>query len=295
MLRCISVFSLLVVFCCSCLASADDGTLYRHFVVNATSRNAVCNDGSPPAYYVRLAEGSSDWLIYLEGGGGCYDEQSCLERYQSSQFLMTSSLSAETFSFSGPVSSNCTANPAMCRFNVAYIHYCSSDWWAGTYPSSKSGNKFHFFGRNIVQAVVEDLLDETVNSTISGSMKTATRVILAGDSAGGCGTFQHADSLASFLRASLDVGQDLVYGAIPDCGWFLGGDGFKEYACTNNEVCNVEHRFRSGESMWGLSPPVDCAAAHPSDLWKCLTGNVIYTFIKEPVFPFLFLTDAWQV
>lgn len=40
-------------------------------------KDAVCTDGSPAGYYIRRSVQSSTWLVYLQGGGWCYDEASC--------------------------------------------------------------------------------------------------------------------------------------------------------------------------------------------------------------------------
>jgi len=42
---------------------------------------AVCNDGTSAAYaWKKSPTGSNRWLIYLAGGGMCYDHDSCVER-----------------------------------------------------------------------------------------------------------------------------------------------------------------------------------------------------------------------
>lgn len=51
---------------------------------------AVCNDGSLAVYYIKKNSQSKNWLIYLEAGGQCYDEDSCVKRWNSSQNLMSS-------------------------------------------------------------------------------------------------------------------------------------------------------------------------------------------------------------
>ena len=40
---------------------------------------AVCNDGSAAGYYFsKGSAASSTFLVYLSGGGQCYDEDSCV-------------------------------------------------------------------------------------------------------------------------------------------------------------------------------------------------------------------------
>ena len=70
--------------------SANCITLHKQVVVNATERNAVCNDGSPAVYYTYTNPDSDRWLIYLEGGGSCVSALSCWVRYFSMHRLMTS-------------------------------------------------------------------------------------------------------------------------------------------------------------------------------------------------------------
>lgn len=52
----------------------------------STSRfpNAVCNDGSAAGFYLRESPSkSSVWIVFLEGGGWCWDEKSCSDRSPS--------------------------------------------------------------------------------------------------------------------------------------------------------------------------------------------------------------------
>ena len=58
---------------------------------------AVCNDGSPGAYYITEAAPRKGhaaarhvWLIFLQGGGWCWDAASCAARYANERTLMSS-------------------------------------------------------------------------------------------------------------------------------------------------------------------------------------------------------------
>lgn len=78
---------------------------------------AVCNDGSPASYYIRLSE-SKVWMILLEGGYYCYDQASCSQRYLNSHNLTTSVLN-KNFKFSnGILSSDPIQNPNWFNINV---------------------------------------------------------------------------------------------------------------------------------------------------------------------------------
>ena len=58
----------------------------------AEEQNTLCNDGSAPVYYTHLNSDSSEWLLYLEGGGDCYNKASCEDRSKNSANLMTGAL-----------------------------------------------------------------------------------------------------------------------------------------------------------------------------------------------------------
>ena len=42
--------------------------------------DALCNDFTQAGYYIRRNDSSSDWLVFLEGGGACYSAETCNRR-----------------------------------------------------------------------------------------------------------------------------------------------------------------------------------------------------------------------
>lgn len=44
-------------------------------------RGALCNDFTSAGYFIHKTPGSSNWVIFLEGGGGCNSPRKCNERY----------------------------------------------------------------------------------------------------------------------------------------------------------------------------------------------------------------------
>jgi Pectinacetylesterase len=61
------------------------------------SPGAVCNDGSPGAIYYAAGD-PMKWVVYLAGGGWCWDEATCAARFDSSPELMSSTSYAQTLS-----------------------------------------------------------------------------------------------------------------------------------------------------------------------------------------------------
>jgi hypothetical protein len=144
-------------------APALGARLTRHWI---NAPEAVCNDGSPAAAYVRRAGTQANrdrWIIYLQGGGSCDNDQDCLDRWQSFDNnyglqKMSSSIPAATWNgwypgagapsgwtlqganYAVPVSiapqglfSSAAANP-FADWNQVFVHYCSSDQWLGQKP-----------------------------------------------------------------------------------------------------------------------------------------------------------------
>ena len=61
----------------------------RVFLTDAAQNGAVCLDGSPGAYYIRTntttghTTDPSKWIIFMEGGGWCANNEGCLGRSHS--------------------------------------------------------------------------------------------------------------------------------------------------------------------------------------------------------------------
>ena len=89
---------------------------------NAQS-GSVCNDGSPPTFYIRRSMSSRDderrkWLIVLDGGYFCHDASSCRARMLNSPQL-TSSRHNEPFRLGhGILSSSRAQNAHWFNVNV---------------------------------------------------------------------------------------------------------------------------------------------------------------------------------
>lgn len=75
--------------------------------------------------------GQNKWIVYLQGGGWCRDEQNCLDRSKTS--LGSSKSWAKTFSLTGHgfLSGDETVNPEFYNWNVAYVNYCDGASFAG--------------------------------------------------------------------------------------------------------------------------------------------------------------------
>ncbi len=131
---------------------------------------AICNDGSPAVYYVRLWSGEENrdkWLIMLQGGGSCGSGQACAERWCSvatnfGMDKMTTTLSKPSINGGGIL-----APGVQNRFggwNTVLVYYCSSNGWTGrksdleyaaTNGSVSVAYRMHFRGADFLDAVLD--------------------------------------------------------------------------------------------------------------------------------------------
>src|SRR5688572_17378635 len=97
---------------------------------------AVCNDGSRGGYYYAPAPNNSQfssiYLLHLPGGGQCYDEKSCSERWNkpTHNLLMSSNGFPETCHKTGLLDSDSSIN-SLYGVHKLLVGYCSSDGYMG--------------------------------------------------------------------------------------------------------------------------------------------------------------------
>ncbi|MEO1174995.1 MAG: pectin acetylesterase-family hydrolase, partial [Myxococcota bacterium] len=85
---------------------------------------AKCRDGSDTGFLLRLGEDASEWLIYLEGGGACFNSVTCLAN--------PNSFGAEDVAATVPglefgvFDRRDTVSP-VAGWNAVYVPYCTGD------------------------------------------------------------------------------------------------------------------------------------------------------------------------
>jgi len=138
---------------------------------------AFCRDGSRAPLAVSVNPDSKDLMIFLEGGGACYDKATCLGSFSTvgHQFLLMGGLFDET-----------VPNNPVKGWNMVYVPYCTGDSHAGTNPSGDvpggpSGQKF--VGYTNMGVFLK---------TIVPMFPNLERVLLTGISAGGFGASANA-------------------------------------------------------------------------------------------------------
>lgn len=206
--------------------------LTRHFVENAEQRMAICNDGSPAVYYMSegAGEGKDNWLVYLQGGGYCENEEDCMARAKESPKLVSTERRAEQVNVGGIFLRDPELNPDFYNMTQVYVSYCSSDLWAGDTEHEVNGETWQFRGTHIVKAVIEDL-----------NMEDTELLLFAGSSIGAAGMVNNADRVAAMIPDSVEMK------AIVDGLWWpivepFDGDPYKTNAAdeANMEYLNLQ-------------------------------------------------------
>lgn len=159
-----------------------------------------CANGSSTGLGVNPADGSSDVVIYLMGGGACWDAASCYLiksawnvdlGYGAAQF------SGESFRHLALFDRRAAANP-FSSASFVYVPYCTGDLHVGTAEQSYlQGQRTRHVGAKNLDAFLKRL---------GPTFSTARRVFVVGTSAGGFGAQMNAWRFAAaFPSAEVHV------------------------------------------------------------------------------------------
>lgn len=171
---------------------------------------AVCSDGSQYAFYVEFSETSDNIVVYLMGGGGCWDYESCRvggsARGQANPEGLPDNYANEHLNVAGlavnvnqvyPLLNDDPAVSPMADWNKVFVPYCTGDVYSGsitnTYTNGDQTEELIFAhqGHNNVIAMIE-MLNEMFTSV--------PKLFVGGCSAGGAGAIVNY----YFLRTGLE-------------------------------------------------------------------------------------------
>ena len=176
-----------------------------------------CRNGSNTGIGVRLRPDSDNILIYLEGGGACFNAGTCLANPSFFGKIQFDSW-ANTGLQSGIHNKRDDDNPFR-DWNMIYIPYCTGDVHSGTNTSADIDigfNNLNMVGYNNVTLALNAIQMYMEDRDLE-------EVFLTGSSAGGFGTLTNASQVAEiFSGAKLTVLDDsgpvqMNQEAQPDC------------------------------------------------------------------------------
>ncbi len=149
---------------------------------------AFCGDGSPTG--IGVYPGSSDLLVFLDGGGACWDWQTCFGPLRNLSIITAGPFGRDQFLFRQAFSGGSVLDPAapsnpFAGWTMVFVPYCTGDVHAGDQPTvytSPDGQAmtFHHVGHSNVVAALTRLV---------ATYPAPSRLVVAGSSAGGFGSF----------------------------------------------------------------------------------------------------------
>lgn len=151
-----------------------------------------CRDGSATGFGIRFQEGAENLVIYLEGGGACFNEATCATN--PSSFSSTDFQTLEAQRGNAGLFDTTEDNP-IGDWNAIYVPYCTGDVHGGSNP----GTLVPDVG---VQQFVGHINVERVLDVVEPVVGDPTKVLLTGASAGGFGTLVNFAQVAERFDAS---------------------------------------------------------------------------------------------
>ncbi len=213
--------------------------------------------------------GATDLVIYMEGGGECYDATTCwgptpkannLTGYDGGTFASPNNLQLKY-----PALKRSSTGSPFAAMDMAYIPYCTGDMHAGTMEvdltlDGGATMPTYFVGANDLELFLARLVP-----TFPG----VTRVVLLGTSAGGFGTYLTFDRVAGAFGPGVRV--DIIDDSGPPLT--------KPKATDNQALLDT----------WHFVPPAGCTSPCNSFL-----AVMTSTRAAQPMSRLGFLSFSWD-
>lgn len=172
------------------------------------STGAVCGNGSPYKFFVNRAPNTSNTVFYMEGGGACWDYESCTGA-SSLGARNPNGIPDDYLDFSNPATS--LVSPFVFRtnpwsqtktqaWNIVYIPYCTGDLYSGdkieVYDSEDGTESivWHHNGLRNVRAML---------AWMKNNVPRPGQSLMTGCSAGGGGTITNYTHVREDLDPTL--------------------------------------------------------------------------------------------
>eukprot|EP00118_Oscarella_pearsei_P028790 m.2931 g.2931 ORF g.2931 m.2931 type:complete len:383 (+) comp8982_c0_seq2:464-1612(+) len=265
------------------LAATRD--LQRHLFSKeqVESHGSRCLDGSPSGYYYQNGTEETSWVFFLEGGGFCDDQDSCVKRANTSlgsSKHWPSTSADDKGDVPGLLSTDPVANKDFYSWNHVYIPYCGGDVHSGQRGGPNDWN-LYFAGHLTVKTVLSDLLNWT-------SLHQAKDVLVSGRSAGGIAAFEQADYFAEILHWASVKSAPI--------GGLFSPEGITSYDRWQKEE-GPEPRVSFGHDLYQSFTQEACTKANPGKAYMCGPANIafVYSYVKTPLFVIENQYDSYQL
>ncbi len=155
---------------------------------------SACGNGTPTGIAWNPHAGATELLVFLEGGGACYDADSCWGASATASYMTGYGLTefASDYTPLAVIFDRTAAANPFRAMNIAFVPYCTGDLHVGNAVVSYTVNGVptptYFKGA--------ENIDTFAAALAAAAQSTLSRVYLGGDSAGGFGSFLNQDAVA---------------------------------------------------------------------------------------------------
>ncbi|CAI5458490.1 unnamed protein product [Closterium sp. Yama58-4] len=259
------------------------GRVARLHMLSKEQTRGRCLDGSMPGYYLRegYGTGANKWILFLEGGGWCFNPRQCANRAKTDLGSSVNWPSVSDVHFGGVASPDAGINPQFYNWNVVLVKYCDGSSFTGgsgkKNKTEETGKTLYYRGHWNLNGVLQDLLD-------TQNLNHGEEVLVGGCSAGAVAVSIKCDQIATWLKD---------YGIKTKC--FMDGGFFPDVVDVNGERSLREkvQRLAALHDIDRIGINGDCKdAMEPSDsTWKCFFPEYNLKFVKSPMFVVNSLVD----
>lgn len=160
---------------------------------------SACGNGSSAGFAIQPTSRSREVVIYLMGGGGCYSQQTCAQGKAANLGGYGPQQAGQELAFFGAGSIFDRASPSnpFRDATFVFVPYCTGDFHSGSTVASYG---IHHVGFSNIGAYLANLAPAYCD---------ATRITVAGSSAGGFGAvFNYERIAAAFPGVPVDLVDD---------------------------------------------------------------------------------------
>jgi len=229
---------------------------------------ALCNDGTPATYFYSEEDLANPYLLIdLQGGGACQSPDSCQHRCEENSPALCTADTAQHHDMNKTMwSKDRQENPPFHNFGKVFLHYCSSDLYAGTRSKNDGDSEYYFHGKHIIEALIEDIIKHKPD------VENTKQLVFMGTSAGAYGVALNCDFVAEKFHA---VSGEIDVRCIADAGDFYP-------PWVHTEGCDPYELNGMAQQFWQAKGDQSCFESTPEGSLECDMFPSYYNYIETP-------------
>ncbi|PWA74027.1 pectinacetylesterase/NOTUM [Artemisia annua] len=183
-------------------------------------------------------------------------------------------MKSSDYNFTGILSNKQALNPNFYNWNRVAIRYCDGSSFTGDIEEVDPATNLHFRGARVFDVIIQELLGQ--------GMKSASKALLSGSSAGGLASLLHCDKFRAFFPTSTQVK------CLSDAGYFAHvKDLSGEY--------KFEGYYDQVVNLHGSSKHLNQECISKMKHSLCFYPQYAIPYVKTPIFLLHSTYDTFQV